>query len=114
MTHCEKCIHYDICDSYYGFDDIGTLICRKDCKDFKDKADIQSLQDRIDILNDTNKRLMESQEVYWENKVREFAERLKEAAFIHESPFEANEDKFIKLVTTKDIDNLLKEMVGDK
>ena len=40
MAHCERCIHYDICDSYYGFDDIGTLICHKDCKDFKDKADV--------------------------------------------------------------------------
>ena len=51
-----------------------------------------------------------------ENKsetIKEFAERLKEKAYIFESGFEANEDRIVKVVTLKDIDNLLKEMVGD-
>ena len=38
---------------------------------------------------------------------------MKEKAFTHERPFEANEHKYIKLVAVKDIDNLVKEMVGD-
>lgn len=46
--------------------------------------------------------------------VKEFAERLKEKAFTHERPFEANEDKFIKFVAVESIDNLVKEMVGEK
>lgn len=43
----------------------------------------------------------------------EFAERIKEKAFVHEIPFEANEDKFIKLVAVEDIYNLVKEMAGE-
>lgn len=45
--------------------------------------------------------------------VKEFAKRLKEKAYIFENGFEANEDRIVKVVTLKDIDNLLKEMVGD-
>ena len=44
--------------------------------------------------------------------IKKFAEKLKEKAFTHEIPFEANEDKFIKLVAVEEIDNLVKEMVG--
>lgn len=43
--------------------------------------------------------------------IREFAEKLKEKAYIFENGFEANEDRMVKVVTLKDIDNLLKEMV---
>ena len=45
--------------------------------------------------------------------IKEFAERLKEKAVIHEIPFESNEDKYIKLVEVKEIDNLVQERVGD-
>ena len=45
--------------------------------------------------------------------IKEFAEKLKEKVHIFESGFEANEDRIVKIVTLKDIDNLLKEMVGD-
>lgn len=45
--------------------------------------------------------------------VKEFAELLKSKAFTHEIPFEANADKFIKLVEVKEIDNLLKERIGE-
>lgn len=45
--------------------------------------------------------------------IKEFAERLKEKAYIFESGFEVNEDRIVKVVTLKDIDNLLKEMIGD-
>ena len=45
--------------------------------------------------------------------VKEVMERLKEKAFTHEIPFEANEHKFVKLVAVEEIDNLLKERVGE-
>lgn len=37
---------------------------------------LEGLNSRIDVLNDTNKRLMDSQEIYWRNRVKEFVERL--------------------------------------
>jgi hypothetical protein len=67
------------------------------------QAENESLNLRIFALNDTNKKIMDSQEVYWQNKVKEFADRLKEKGFIllHH-----------KMILSSDIDNLLKEL-GD-
>lgn len=62
----------------------------------------------ISLMNE----IIKSQEQIKAEAIKEFAERLKEMAFIHESPFEANEDKFIKLVAINDIDNLVKEKTG--
>lgn len=76
-AHCKKCIHHDICESYSGLDIVTFFPHNEDCEYFKNNIEIESLQDRIDILNDTNKRLMESQDVYWKNKLEEFVERAK-------------------------------------
>ena len=45
---------------------------------------------------------------------KEAAERLKEKVFVQENPFEANEHKYVKLIAAEEIDNLLKERVGEK
>lgn len=74
----------------------------------------------IDLLNRQKAEIEELQKykhdyyVLKAEAIKEFAERLKEKAFTHERPFEANEDRFIKLVAVKDIDNLVVEMVGDQ
>lgn len=46
--------------------------------------------------------------------IKEYAERLKEKVFIQENPFEANEHKFVKLIAAEEIDNIVKEMVGEQ
>ena len=69
----------------------------------RQKEEIESLESRIFALNDTNKMLIDSQEIYWKNRVKEFAERLKarirEYIFISELEFQCEE-----------VDNLVKEM----
>lgn len=62
---------------------------------------------------DINEQFQKECEYEMKEAIKGFAERLKERAFIHEIPFEANEDKYIKLVAVKQIDNLVKEMTGD-
>lgn len=42
----------------------------------RQNRELEGLNSRIDALNDTNTRLMDSQEIYWRNRVKEFVERL--------------------------------------
>ena len=79
----------------------------------RQKAEIESLNSRIFALNDTNKILMDSQEVYWRNKVKEFAVRLKEMVAISEDREYRSGYDFSADAVFEDIDNLVKEMVGD-
>ena len=71
----------------------------------RQKEEIERLESRIFALNDTNKMLIDSQEIYWKNRVKEFAERLTEKATSY-----MNEGS----VSVNDIDNLVKEMAGGK
>lgn len=75
----------------------------------RQQAEIERLQNTIDDILDREPLLVERAEKY---AIEEFAERLKEKAFVHESAFESNEDRFIKLVAVKDIDKLLAEKIG--
>lgn len=68
-------------------------------------AEIENLESRIFALNDTNKILMESQEIYAKNIVKEFAERLKEMPSVTNCEYE-----WLVL----DIDDLVKEMTEQK
>lgn len=63
------------------------------------KAENESLESRIFALNDTNRLLMDSQEIYWKNKVEEFAKRLKIGV-----PQETG------VIRCAEVDNLVKEM----
>lgn len=82
------------------------------------QAENESLNSRIFVLNDTNKKLMDSQEIYWQNKVKEFAERLKEELVQCDVVIEGdNIQGIIKTGYDKDdvndtIDNIVKEKVG--
>ena len=71
------------------------------------KAEIENLESRIFALNDTKETLMESQEIYWKNKVKEFAERLKGRLAVNVRV--SNED-YVDIAT--DIDDLVKEITG--
>lgn len=76
-------------------DNFARNICKERLLQGKAIADFDSLRKYVEM------QIAEA--------VKEFAERLKEKAFTHEIPFEANEDKYIKLVAVKDIDNLVKK-----
>ena len=39
-AHCKKCIHYDICDSYSGFDVLTFFPHNEDCEYFRETADV--------------------------------------------------------------------------
>lgn len=74
------------------------------------KAEIETLESRIFALNDTNKILMETQEVYVNNKLEEFAERLKDRKIFLEDG-----ERFIGYaVKEKDIDEVAKKMTEVK
>ena len=98
----ECCSDIDCCVCPY-FEKLSCV--DKDAIDLikRQKAEIESLESRIFALNDTNKMLIDSQEIYWKNRVKEFAERLKarirEYIFISELEFQCEE-----------VDNLVKEM----
>lgn len=61
---------------------------------------IEGMEDRIYALNDTNKLLMDSQEDYVNNRIKEFAERLKQKQYT----------SMVPVVSVTDIDDLVKEM----
>lgn len=65
----------------------------------RQQAKIESHESRIFALNDTNKILMETQKVYTNNVLKEFAERLKEKSWQGEID-----------IDIADIDNLVKEL----
>ena len=75
------------------------------------QAEIESLHSRIFALNHTNKILMDSQEVYWRNKVNEFTERLK--AELRNVPRVEVGGYVYYLIGEGAIDNIAKEMAGD-
>lgn len=75
----------------------------------RQKAEIELLSGRIDTINDTNKILIDSQEIYWKNRVKEFAERLKEK---NDNPGKAMFDVYEYYGET--IDSLVKEMTEEK
>lgn len=79
---------------YHG----DTILCKLICMSEGKEVGIAKPLDKSEIKSET---------------IKEFAERLKEKAHIFESGFEANEDRIVKVVTLKDIDNLVKEMVGN-
>lgn len=78
------------------------------------KAEIERLYIALEENQKTTKYWKDRENTARAEAIKEFAERLKEKAYAHERPFEANEDRFIKLVAVKDIDNLVVEMVGDQ
>lgn len=68
--YCKECVYKGLeCNVLLNRDSLD-LINRQ-------KAEIEKLEDRIFALNDTNKLLIDSQEIYWKSKVKEFAELLK-------------------------------------
>lgn len=74
----------------------------------KQKAKIDGLECRISALNETNQRLMDSQEIHWKNCVKEFAERLK---------IEYEDENFGRYMDWKMeecIEKLVKEMTGSE
>lgn len=79
---------------YHG----DTILCKLICMAEGKEVEIAKSLDKSEIKS---------------GAIKEFAERLKEKAYIFESGFEANEDRIVKVVTLKDIDNLVKEMVDD-
>ena len=44
MTHCEKCIHYDICESYSVLDIATFFSHSEDCEYFKSAADMREVR----------------------------------------------------------------------
>ena len=103
FANCDGC-PYDDDNNYCVTKDGKSLIIQDALYLIKrQKAEIESLESRIFALNDTNKMLIDSQEIYWKNRVKEFAERLKarirEYIFISELEFQCEE-----------VDNLVKEM----
>ena len=78
---------------YHG----DTILCKLICMAEGKEVEIAKPLDKSEIKSET---------------IKEFAERLKEKAYIFENGFEANEDRMVKVVTLKDIDNLLKKNGG--
>jgi hypothetical protein len=117
MTHCEKCIHHDICKidaNLMPEDFVNFFPHNEGCTQFKEKAEIESLQDRIDTLNDTNKRIMESQEAYWKSKLEEFVERAKDNIWAIKGRETLLGEEIKHWQVVEAIDKLKKEMVGEQ
>ncbi|MBQ7075640.1 MAG: hypothetical protein IJM94_02445 [Clostridia bacterium] len=92
----------DFCE-FHGNECRAGIVCEALDLIKRQKAEVESLESRISALNDTNKMLMDSQEIYWRNRVREFAEKLKVEMC-------KNPCYFHKPITIGIIDDLVKEM----
>ena len=140
---CKDCLHYEACKgTYYSakcnedilYDFEGEMYASSGCEDFKDKDLINRLQVENERLKkeidnfDEGKGFIftidgaegyfpvefvkEAIKTYLNIKTakaeayKEFAERLKEKGFFQRL-------SIIKVVSIEDIDNLLKELVGD-
>jgi hypothetical protein len=73
----------------------------------RQKAEIESLNEKEQVL---------IFQLYEERKkaIKEFAERLKKSAFDCDVSFGFGKEHYTKVVTVIEIDDLVKEMVGDK
>ena len=61
----------------------------------------------------TNKRFLEAIDIVKAEAIKEFAERLKESAFDCDVSFGFGKECYTEAVAVVEIDNVLKEMVGD-
>lgn len=76
----------------------------------RQRTEIEGLKSRIFALNDTNQKLIDSQEIYWRNRVKDFAERLKEN--IDNGQLYVDNEDYV--LTIYHISNLVKEMTEEK
>ena len=83
--------------------------------------EIERLKEKIESLQGKNERLKKSNEMFADigkmyseinsEAYKEFAERLKEKSW--DVPYETKNAHFVQVVDVEDIDNLLKELVGE-
>lgn len=98
MSKCINCFHYEICEAYSPRDSYATLHCAEECVCFTDRSEWVHLPYKV-----------REQEIK-AKAYKEFAEKLKE--FMH-NKFKALDEYEFEYITERDIDNLLKETVGD-
>ena len=77
---------------------------------YRQQAEIEKLKEEIQITKDAYTMLQTKNEIIKSEAVKEFAERLKEKSFKTIRNYGLTKD----VVEVCDIDNLVKEMVGDK
>ena len=114
-TTCEKCPLDDECDN-----DGDTPL--RNALDLinRQKAEIERLEslcEKIGIANDVKLEricvLQEDLETAKAEAIKEFAERLKKSAFDCDVSFGFGREHYTEAVTVFEIDNLVKEMVGE-
>ena len=116
-ANCKDCICYDVCFVVrHNGDD--RVLRNSPCKHFRNKADVVEVailrackkqqMDEIKFLSASRLSMwdeLNAHRIGYDKGVKEFAARFKESLLIHEGDF--------AIIEPADIDNLVKEMVGD-
>ena len=109
LKPCKSCLHYKACITA-NYDMVKKTF---ECEHFEDIDLINRQKAEIERLKEVNNSFTDIGKLYSEIKAEayeEFAEKLKEIAISRYDAFDEQEYPSVKLT---DLDNLLKELVGE-